>query len=719
VAEVALAPLGLFPKARPLTLDLPATAGEVAKTAALLAAAAAAVLLSATRESRDALVGAVSGAGVTAVVVLVVRAALRGAPLLASGGSFVNENHLAALLALAAWPALGRAMREVGRARAAWLAVFAVTGGGIFLTLSRGGIVSFFVGAAVFAALHARREAASDAQRAPGTRWLRHAALPMATALALAVAAYAGMERLGDELRSLSRVESDPRMEVWPSAVELIRKYPLTGVGRGAFAVAFAGHQRASAIPLTYTYAENEWLQLPLDLGVPIGAGLLAALAWAWLSAARRRDLSRVEVGALAATAAVATHALVDFALELLGVALPFVVLLGALQARSGGVSLRPIVFRTAAIALAVAGSAGLSFAARHPPEEPDALVHAGTADVGARAHALAALRPADFLPHAIAGARLVEAGRCAEALPWLVRAMWLAPAMPGSHRYTARCLADAGQDAFARREYRLAFTLGDGAALDEAVPRWSGAASLLELVPETSPALGKLAATLDRLERRAEATEVLRSGWERLSDPDLLFRLGQVTSAHGDQARALELARELRTHEPHRARSYVLAAEVLARVPDRDGAVRELEDGLARLPGSSELVLAMAAHLVREKRFAQAVQHLAAHPWRSAEDAARARDIRIRALRAQGRLPEAVAEARTARELDSSNVAVNLRLADLLAQAGHVDEAIGVLAGAGSLPAADPKVIAERLERIRASSRRRHGPTPGVDEAP
>jgi tetratricopeptide (TPR) repeat protein len=370
-------------------------------------------------------------------------------------------------------------------------------------------------------------------------------------------------------------------------------------------------------------------------------------------------------------------------------------------------------------VGLALAGAAGLAFAAAHPPDEADGLGASPSDEVPALARSLAALRPADFVPHATAGARLAEAGRCRDAMPWLVRAMWLAPAMPAPHRWAAGCLAAAGEDTFARREYRLAFTLGDGAALAEAAARWSGADALAELVPETAEALSLLAGLLDGAGRRPEAAAVLRRGWEGLSDPDLLFRLGRLT-AREEPERALEIARELRSREPDRPRGHVLAAEARARLGDGQGALRELEEGLARFPGAPELVLATGAELIRQRRFATAAQLLASIHHGTPSDAARARDMRITALRAQGRLPEAVAEARAARELDPRNVAASLRLADLLAQARLFDEAIGVLSAAASLPGGDEGAIAARLEKVRAAARTRADPgAPASLDAP
>jgi tetratricopeptide (TPR) repeat protein len=234
-------------------------------------------------------------------------------------------------------------------------------------------------------------------------------------------------------------------------------------------------------------------------------------------------------------------------------------------------------------------------------------------------------------------------------------------------------------------------------------VARFTGADDLVQLVPGTAEALAKLAELLERSGRGGEAAGVLERGWETLGDPDLLFRLGGVRVRAGDPMRAVEIARRLREAEPDHPRSYVLASLALRERGDADGALRELEAGASRVPGSPEIALALGDELLHQRRFAQASQVLSRGGWRAPAHATRARDLLVSALRAQGRLAEATAEARTARELDPRNVAVNLRLADVLAEAGLLDEATGVLAAALALPGADPATIAARLEKVRA----------------
>jgi tetratricopeptide (TPR) repeat protein/O-antigen ligase len=705
VFEVALAPLGLYPAARPTTLDLPATARELGKAAAVLAAGGAAALLAASHRTRDALLGLVAAAGASCVAAGF-GAALAGAgPVLEPRLVFVNPNHLAALLALASWPALGLSLAARGPIRAAWLAAFAISGLGIFLTLSRAGIAAFFAGWAVFAVLQARRAATE----VPGGRspW-RAAVAPAAIGVVLAAAAVVALEPVLAELRSVARVAGDPRAEVWPAAVRMLARHPLLGIGRGAFAAAFAGH-REDLAPVTYTHAENEWLQTVVDLGLPAGLAVLAALVWTFGAAARPRDLPRAVIGALAGLAALGVHVLFDFAPALPGVAVPLGIVLGAVASPLRGVRLPRPAWPIAALVLAAGGLGGLGYQLRHPAEEGDLVARAPSADQAVRlARAQAPLRPADWLPQAAAGIRLVQEGRCAEGLPWLGRAMWLAPTAPEPHRYAARCLAAGGRGEEARVEYRLATSLGDARALEEAIHRFPSVDELLAAAPDTPAGRSMLGTILARAGRPSDAALALEDAVRQYPDPALRADLARYRLEAGDAGGALESARAALAEDPRDVRARVLAARALERLGDAGGARAELELGLARNPGSPEIVLALAEALCRAGRHAQAVQTLRAGAWRNGAEAARARLLAVAALRAQGRLVEAVAEARVARDLDPRTPATHEALADALAASGLVEEALEVLVAAARLPATAPGALDGRIAALQAAARAR-----------
>jgi tetratricopeptide (TPR) repeat protein/O-antigen ligase len=710
--ETALGPLGLYPALRPLAVDPLATSRELGAIASMAAAFAAAVVIGRSRHAAHAIVRIVTLAGVAAVLLVLAGAALGRGPYLEPRFPFVNPNHLAAFLAVATWPALGFALREHGRSRALWLVAFALCGLGAFLTLSRAGIAAFLVGAGAFAALLSRRARPNEGT---ARTWPR-VAVPAAVALVLVTASYVAVDRVVAELRTVATAGADARRAVWAGAVEVMLRHPSLGVGRGGFETVLPRFH-LEADRYTYTHVENDWLQLAVDLGVP-GALLVAGvIGWTWWSAARRRDLSRVDIGSLAGLAALGAHSFFDFPSAVPGVAIPAALVVGTLAARRGPPAGRS-AWRAAAGVLLVVGVAGLGYHASTAARAGGVDPGASAAEAVERARAAAALSPADFLPHAAAGARLVELGRCPEAMPWLVRAMWLAPTIPEPHRYAARCLAAAGDKSQASTEYRLAFLLGDEGALEEGARFYPASEEILALAPDTPAGRSAAARLLARAGRHRDAGAAFTRAWEQFRDPDDLAAACESRAAAGELDEALRAAVELKEAEPNRARPYVLASHILERSGDAEGAVRALEQGRERVPGSSEVVFPLAELLIRHRRYSQAILVLDGSVQRTLAEMVRARLTKVRALRAQQRLPEAIAEARWARDIGPRLEEPHAVLAEVLADAGMYDAAAEALRAASAV-APDPSRYAARLAAFREAARARAQPprapqTPG-----
>ncbi len=703
--ETALRPLGLYPAARPLSLDPPATARELAKAAACLLAATASARLAASRRRSDRLLAIVALSGV-AVAALGLAAAVAGmAPLLEPHLTFVNPNHLAGFLNLTSFIALGFALRAHGQARRLWILAFAVSGSGVFFSLSRGGIAAFFVGAAVFALLYVRRARLEAGE----VVFLRYAVVPAAVSLAMAVTAYLALDRVVAEMRTVKGAASEAKLAMWPVALGMLSRFPWVGIGRGAFATAFAGY-KVEPDPVTFTHVENEWIQAPLDLGVPLGLLLVGVVAWTWLRAARSRDLSRPEIGALAGAAALAAHNLVDFSLELLGVAIPFAVVLGLLAKTQPSLNPSAVAVRAGAVAALALAALGMGLFVRHRPEAwADAIARAPTADgVVALARSAATWSPADYLPQASAGARLVQEGRCAEGLPWLARAMELNPTAAEPHRFAARCFSAGGKHDLAKREYRLALLLGDGRALAEAARHYSALQDLLTIAPDAPSGLASLANLLASADRPFDAERVLRRAWEEYADLDALRGLAWASLAIGETAPALDLARLYQRRRPTDPSGYVAAATALMRLERGDEARQELELGLSRIPGSPQLVTPLAERLLAARRYGEARRLAESMAARTGHEVASKRAFVARLLWAQGRYAEAIQEARSARDASPGDPGPRLMLASLCADAGRYDEAIAAVEGAAALPTVAPGAYASRLAELRAARQAR-----------
>ncbi|BDG03447.1 tetratricopeptide repeat protein [Anaeromyxobacter oryzae] len=732
--ERHLGSVGLLGTARPLSLDPGATALELAKTATWTAIAATAAIVAAERRGRDLLLRALALSG-PAVVAAVYGARLAGAqPLLEPRFPFVNPNHLAGFLQLAAWPALGFAFRARGPARVGWLLAFAFTASGIFLSLSRGGIGAFVIGAGLFLALYARagrrahapenapppvswRETVRRGPRAVGRALLFRsgAVLPVAISVALGLAAFLAFDRIVAEMRTVSEASTtEVKLALWPSALQVIRDHPLVGIGRGAFANVFPSY-KWDPLLATFTHVENEWLQVPVDLGVILGPLAIALFAWAWLAAARRREISRPMVGALAAAGAVVAQNVFDFSLEISGVAIPFIIVLAIAARDMPSVRVPRLAIRAFALVALGLAALGVSLYALHPPErDAERVVSAETPDNAiAIAREVLPWHPADWVTPAAVGTKLAAVLRCDEAEPWLTRAMERNPTAFAPHRGAAQCYVFRGNTVLAKREYRLATILGDGDALKEAYPFFPRARDLLEIAPDT-PA-GLLAAGWIMRDDWDGAREAFRRGWEQYADPHALSGLIAVALDLGEADEALALARQLQAAAPLDPAGFVLAARALDAASDGDAAIQELQGGAARFPGSVELLDPLGLHLMQKRQFSLA---------RTTFDKILARDpptimtkkIRIaQALEGQQRYGEALRVIADARDAVPDSPWPLETLARISAKAGRFDDAIQALELASHKPAVPAGKYDEWIDALK-TARVKQAVSPAAD---
>jgi O-antigen ligase/Flp pilus assembly protein TadD len=696
--QTSLAPIGLYPAARPLSIDPAATARELAKALALLSVFCSAWSFSSGRRRRERLLVSLAASGV-AVAVVVLGAALVGLnTLLAPTYPFVNPNHLAGFLNLSAFVALGLALRSHGQARAVWLLGFVTAGAVTLLSLSRGGIGAFLLGAAVFVALWVRaRRVEQD-----GASTARHVLLAGGLAAAFGIAAYLAVDPVLTRMATLREAPSDIKVQLVRPALQVVRDFPLVGVGRGAFSVAFTAYQSESS-SVTFTHVENEWIQAVADLGIPAGLLLLATFLWLWIAAAARADLSSAEIGLLGGTAALAAQNTFDFSLEVLGVAIPFAAAMG-LVARGQRAFAPPrwALRAGVAVALAVAASA---FAVAHEhgaDRDLRRVTTAGSPDATAAA-ARAALRwhPADWLLHADPGVRLGAARRCGEAVPWLLRAMILDPTAPEPHLATARCLAGRN-DAAAKREYRLAIAYGTN-AYAEALQRYPAVRDLLEIAPGTPDGLLNLGDALAG-ERPADAEQVYLRLLDEFSDERALMPLAFTRFAQADPEGALAYARRHAASVPTDPAAWNVAARSLQKLGREDEARTEIERGLAAVPGSPQLVGFLVERAMAARRWSEALRLANDIAPRTPAEIAGKHLLIAQALHGQGRLGEAVERARSAAAAFPDVSWTTVALANFAAYAGRWDEAVAALRHAAALPGAPAGAYDQRIAELEAA---------------
>lgn len=528
-----------------------------------------ALALAAVRPSESfarAAAGAVAAAGAAQALVVVSSRLLAGGAL---SPSFVNLNHTAAYLNVAAILALGRggwlpgggqpATRPGGEA-AAWRAAGILCVAGCLASGSRGGMLS--LGAVLAAGLW-------------WGRGRRSRNLRLAVPLALAFAAIAGLSIYA----RFSAVE-DPyrymRPRLWGAAIETWTDAPALGIGPGMYEHRALRHNfPIETAAFRYSKQPSSAHSAPIQVLAEEGvAGLLALVLFAGAAAACLRAAARRGGGpsararaVLMAAAVAGVHAFVEMPFE--APAIPITLLLlawpvldpprvsdafaftrlswprpGNPRVESVAAAMTPAAALVLAYAFAVAAPY-LSFAAAAYAETPGrAPVRIETA-----ARLSEHLNPYQpFLGFRRARAALLRVSRLsppllANASESLTRATWLEPGDPGAYLLLGRLYArsfrempGAGPGALdrAEREYTAAI---DAAPLDarlfieRAAFRLSrgdvrgslrDGSAALDLEPNAIPALQvRLEAllTAGRTEPARRALAALEAGLERLGD--------------------------------------------------------------------------------------------------------------------------------------------------------------------------------------------------------
>ena len=142
-----------------------------------------------------------------------------------------------------------------------------------------------------------------------------------------------GGDRLAGKTNSTADdvVDGTTRKQIWSFSWQLIKEHPVTGVGFGAFFLAIPEYQVGSG-RLKVAQAHNDYLDLTASggiVGLIIAACFVGFVLWRASSSLRSRDRYRraAALGALAGIFSVAVHSLLDFGLQVTGIAVVFAAL--------------------------------------------------------------------------------------------------------------------------------------------------------------------------------------------------------------------------------------------------------------------------------------------------------------------------------------------------------------------------------------------------------
>ena len=241
-------------------------------------------------------------------------------------GLFSNRNHHAILLVcampiLALWAS--RTLDEAKWVLPASLAAQVVLLSVVLLTGSRAGLITAVIAVVATVWLIAFRQRPAPKPGAAPSPWRgRRLLATIAAAMAAVVALLLIFGRgLALERFLATDPETEIRVTAFPEVMEMLREAWLLGVGPGSFPAAFEIGEPVSMIAPNYlNHAHNDWLELPVELGIP---GLIV-LAWFIALAAvyalrmvrSRRMTWGARIAVLAPPAIFAAASVVDYPLR-------------------------------------------------------------------------------------------------------------------------------------------------------------------------------------------------------------------------------------------------------------------------------------------------------------------------------------------------------------------------------------------------------------------
>lgn len=198
----------------------------------------------------------------------------------------------------------------------------------LFLTHSRGGFIATLAGGLVLAL------SLSLSPSLRRMRRLRIAALPL---LLVVFAFLLSADKLVERMVGAG-ADAEGRLAIYASTWRAIRDYPLLGTGLGSFTAIYPIYRTPEIWGLV-DMGHDDYLQNLLELGAPAAACFFVALAWLVGLClrgivVRRRD-AVFPCLAVAASALVAIHSIVDFSLQIPAVTAVYVFLLGIGVAQS------------------------------------------------------------------------------------------------------------------------------------------------------------------------------------------------------------------------------------------------------------------------------------------------------------------------------------------------------------------------------------------------
>lgn len=513
----------------------------------------------------------------------------------------INPNNLGGFVAMGVPVMLGLWDRRVGGGSAPlWVYGALLSILVVMLTQSRGAVVVVVFGTVAY--LGARlvrrmlRRQRGDGRARDSQRLIAGVAASVGLGVAVALGAYVVYDTLAAELKAADL----GKLQLIRAGAEFAARYPLFGVGRGAFSATFVAYAGSGA---RFEHAENCLVQWASEWGIPVALLLAAGFGRAlWSALLRARD--SVRQGAVLGLSCIAIQNQVDLGFELVGIAIGVAALAAAVFESSSAVGGR-LALDSRRMGLGVLTATALATLGLGPwLDRDDAVTQArdlarleqadDRAGFATRLSDAVRLHPSDPT-FALAAAREATLATDPRAGRWISRTMELAPQWSQPHALAAAWLWSMGRRDQAVLELaetaernmgmagelacRIARQIPDKAL--QAVPKGPNRAAFLERLAACVPPDSEAALAVDRMLVEQFPDNVA---------PRL--RLNRRLVQHGKVAQALADSAAFAASYPADARAQLGLVSVLEAAGRLDEAIAVCTRAAAKVQDGYPLVL-------------------------------------------------------------------------------------------------------------------------------
>ena len=631
---------------------------------------------------------------------------------------FVNANHLATYLGFSSFLALAVFLVEKSHQKIIYLVLAMLFGLGVFLSLSRAGIVCFATTVCLTVVI------AVILQHRLKKNVIFLGTYRRVISLLGAILAIGGMayviagHSIAVELMTLEDRSTLNKIDLWQMSWPIVKDFLWTGIGTGALAGVFPRYA-ATGFHATVYYIENTVLQILLDNGLVVlfgVVGVLVVVAKRFWQTLRSSPEYLPLAGALLF---VTTHSLFEFSIQLLAVSIPVLMLLASScqikkEIRHDKLVLvrpSPLVMISSALIVAMSGMVW-QFEKQISKEAIHQVFLKCHTDNNCKPTFLQVLsaNPADpVLPLYVAEEYLqTKSTAWDDIFYWLNQSLKRAPHYYDSHRLLAQSLWRYGAREQALSEYRYLFANAPaktGDLVDELLERTKNKDAWLGVTSDLQEDVMNTITNLLRARQQSTLALSLYEGHYTTNSPTTLKTLALLHLELQNADWAEKFAEQLQATTPNDEEGYLLLAKASLLKNDYEQALHFMDHGL-QLNHHYELYAPiMLRSLLALDRFNEAETFVSKLLARAGTRADRAWAWSYLAIifAEQQDWPKAIAHYKKALAEAPEVDSFSLELSRILLSVGQTQQALQVLVRAQPEAQNKRKINAE-IQRLRAN---------------